>query len=228
MIGNFVVGTIDLSSRDDVTGLKNTANVYWVEGIDRPLPLAQLVMAVCFERAAAKETEVVALMNRLANTTKIIEELSYYENLIVQHSDGWSYGAVGKEPTCWPQDWVMLVNSDDASKRPVGTEPHASTDGTGANGWIEYFNKHYFNPDGTNPEAELNAKSFHKAVWTAEDVSKILDAIETKLDSLNTTSQKEMIKLQSETTKRDQTYDLITAMVKSIGGVNSSISSSMR
>ena len=225
MIGDFIVDTIDLSSRNDVTGLKNTANVYWVEGIDRPLPLAQLVMAICFERAAAKEQEVVKLMNTLANTTKMIEELSNYENLIVKHCDGWTNGKVDGTDY-WPWDWAMLVESKDDSKRPAGTSDRA--DGGGGKSWIDYFNKTYFNPDGKNPSAELKLSDFNKATWTADDVGKILDAIETKLDSLNTTSQKDMIKLQSETTKRDQTYDLITAMVKSIGGVNSSISSSMR
>ena len=226
MIGEFKVGTIDLSSYNDVTGLKNTATVYWVDGIDRPLPLAQLVMAIYFERAAAKENEVVELMNKLATTTKMIEELANYENLIVEHSDGWSMKDIGNEKECWPQDWAQLVKSTDASKRPAGTPARSGSGGVG--GWVDYFNKHYFNPDGKNPSAELDIGYYSKQTWSADDVGKILDAIETKLDSLNTTSQKDMIKLQSETTKRDQTYDLITAMVKSIGGVNSSISSSMR
>ena len=227
MIENITVDTFDLSSYNETTGLKNTAKVYYVDGIARPLPLAQLVMAICLERAAAKEQEVVKLMNELTNTTQMIEELAAYENLIVQHSDGWTEGYVDGEYS-WPQDWVMLVNSTDDSKRPSDAEKHAITDGSGAGGWIEYFNKHYFNPDGDKPESELDAKAFHKATWLPSDVSKILDAIDTKLDSLNTTSQKTMILLQSETTKRDQTYDLITVMVKSIGGANTSIGANMR
>lgn len=225
MIANITVDTFDLSSLDESTGLHNTAKVYWVDGINRPLPLAQLVMAICLERAVDRENEVVRIMNKITQTTQMIEELAAYQNLIVQHAEGWTYGYVDGE-YAWPQDWVMLVNSTDDSKRPPDTP--ARDDGTGEKTWIAYFNTHYFNPDGTKPESELDVSSFQKPTWTADDVSKILDAIDTKLDSLNTTSQKDMILLQSETTKRDQTYDLISVMVKSIGGANTSIAASMR
>lgn len=226
MIENITVDTFDLSSLDESTGLHNTAKVYWVDGINRPLPLAQLVMAICLERAAAKENDVVGLMNELTQTTQMIEELANYQNLIVQHAEGWTKGDVGDEKELWPWDWAMLVNSTDDSKRPP--DARVRDDGTGAYTWIAYFNTHYFNPDGKKPESELDVSSFQKDTWTAGDVSKILDAIDTKLDSLNTTSQKTMILLQSETTKRDQTYDLISVMVKSIGGANTSIAASMR
>lgn len=217
MIGDFIVDTIDLSSRNDVTGLKNTANVYWVEGIDRPLPLAQLVMAICFERAAAKEQEVVKLMNTLANTTKMIEELAWFENKLVEFADtGISAKTVsGKDDVAWAIDWITIVK--DRSEIPAGWGPWANK-----GRWTQWL---YELGALTKDDYE---KTFWKQNMTPDDVSKVLDLIETKLDSLNTTSQKDMIKLQSETTKRDQTYDLITAMVKSISGVNSSISSSMR
>lgn len=43
----------------------------------------------------------------------------------------------------------------------------------------------------------------------------IINAIESKLDELNTMSQSQMISLQSETNKRDQSYELISNVVKS-------------
>ena len=224
------VSTFQLSSKDN-DGNANTARVYQVEGVGgagnpRYLPIAQMVMAVCFARAAEKEAEVVKLMNTLANTSAIIEELSRYENLIVEHSEGWTVGEVDGEKDFWPHDWAMLVNSTDPSKRPAGTQARAvqGADYT----WIAYFNKNFFNPDGKTPDAELSVEEFWKSTWSAADVDKILEAIETKLDSLNTTSQKDMIALQSETTKRDQTYDLISAMVKSISTGNTSIGSNLR
>lgn len=225
MIGPFSVGTIDLSSYDDVTGLKNTANVYYVEGIARPLSLAQLVMAVCLERAATKESKVVELMNTLANTTKAIEQLSWLENILVGFSDtGIPKLAKDKRPGL-PYDlhaceWYSILASD--QEPPEGCYGYANQapPGQGDKGrwtnWLESLGVKPF-PVGTMSET-----------YSAADVSKILDAIETRLDSLNTTSQKDMIMLQSETTKRDQTYDLITVMVKSIGGASTSISSSMR
>lgn len=216
MIGEFKVGTIDLSSYNDVTGLKNTATVYWVDGIDRPLPLAQLVMAICFERAAAKENEVVELMNKLATTTKTIEELAWLENVLIGFSDTGipSKKVSGKSDVAWSIDWIAIVERKDI---PAGWGPWADK-----GRWTQWLYE----------LGVIDKTAYEKTYWKVDmpstDVNNILDAIETKLDSLNTTSQKDMIKLQSETTKRDQTYDLITAMVKSIGGVNSSISSSMR
>ena len=221
MIGDFIVDTIDLSSRNDVTGLKNTANVYWVEGIDRPLPLAQLVMAICFERAAAKEQEVVKLMNTLANTTKMIEELAWFENLFVEFADKGIYraGVTTTDPNpIWGCDWGKILKSE--TDLPEGCIWRGGEDGKYGR-WTDWLVAKF--EIKTYPSGSQRQENY-----TPEEVNKVLDSIETKLDSLNTTSQKDMIKLQSETTKRDQTYDLITAMVKSIGGVNSSISSSMR
>lgn len=220
MIGEFKVGTIDLSSYNDVTGLKNTATVYWVDGIDRPLPLAQLVMAICFERAAKMEEEVVKLMNTLATTTKAIEDLAWFENVLVEFSDKGIYRAgvtPGDSNPIWGCDWGKILKSE--KDLPEGCM-WRGRNGDKLGRWTEWLIEKCGIkelPVGTTQEN-----------YSIDEVSKVLDSIETKLDSLNTTSQKDMIKLQSETTKRDQTYDLITAMVKSIGGVNSSISSSMR
>jgi len=44
----------------------------------------------------------------------------------------------------------------------------------------------------------------------------IISSIEAKLDELNTMSQSQMISLQSETNKRDQSYELISNVVKSL------------
>lgn len=223
MIGEFKVGTIDLSSYNDVTGLKNTATVYWVDGIDRPLPLAQLVMAICFERAAKMEEEVVDLMNTLASTTKAIENLAWFENVLVEFADKGIYRA-GVTPEdsnpIWGCDWGKILKSE--KDLPEGCMWRGGEDNKAPFGrWTDWL--------VTKFGIKTYPAGFQKQQnYSIDEVGKVLDSIETKLDSLNTTSQKDMIKLQSETTKRDQTYDLITAMVKSIGGVNSSISSSMR
>ena len=217
MIGPFSVGTIDLSSYDDVTGLKNTANVYHVEGIARPLSLAQLVMAVCLERAATKESKVVELMNTLANTTKTIEELSWLENILVGFSDtgiGTKKAPPG-ENDYWAIDWMTVVESEKDIPEGWGVRGEKGR-------WTQCLYER-----GVIDQTAYQ-KTYWKTTLSSDDVSKILDAIESRLDSLNTTSQKDMIMLQSETTKRDQTYDLITVMVKSIGGASTSISSSMR
>jgi len=54
-------------------------------------------------------------------------------------------------------------------------------------------------------------------------VDTIIDNIETKLDTLNTTSQEQMINLQSQTNKRDQSYEMISNVLKSFYTVMSGI-----
>ncbi len=58
----------------------------------------------------------------------------------------------------------------------------------------------------------------------ADDVNlpsgdELITAIESKMDSLNSFSQQKMIELQSETNKRDQAYDMITNILKSLNTV---------
>lgn len=210
MIENITVDTFDLSSTDEMTGLRNTAKVYWVDGINRPLPLAQLVMAICLERAASKENDVVRIMNTITSTTKQIEELSWLENILVGYADTGLNCPEGP----WVCDWEAIIK--DEKDLPEGCHWR----GGGGGRWTEWLEER-----GIKPFPVTTLGHFW---YYASEINQILDAIDTKLDSLNTTSQKDMILLQSETTKRDQTYDLITAMVKSISGANASIAASMR
>ena len=57
----------------------------------------------------------------------------------------------------------------------------------------------------------------------ASTVDEIIDNIEAKLDTLNTTSQEQMITLQSQTNKRDQSYEMISNVLKSLFTVMSVI-----
>lgn len=54
-------------------------------------------------------------------------------------------------------------------------------------------------------------------------VDAIIDNIEAKLDTMNTTSQEQMITLQSQTNKRDQSYEMISNVLKSMYTVMSGI-----
>jgi hypothetical protein len=47
----------------------------------------------------------------------------------------------------------------------------------------------------------------------------LLTAIEAKMDAKNTFSQQTMIELQSLTAKRDQSYDMISNVLKSLNTV---------
>ena len=48
------------------------------------------------------------------------------------------------------------------------------------------------------------------------DSNELISSIESKMDSLNSMNQEEMIQLQSDTNKRDQSYDMISNVLKSL------------
>ena len=52
-----------------------------------------------------------------------------------------------------------------------------------------------------------------------KDSQDFLSAMEAKMDERNTFSQETMIKLQSQTTKRDQAYDMISNVLKSFNTI---------
>lgn len=53
-------------------------------------------------------------------------------------------------------------------------------------------------------------------VGESDDAEKMIELIESKLDELNTNSQEQMILLQSQTNKRDQSYEMISNVLKSV------------
>ena len=55
------------------------------------------------------------------------------------------------------------------------------------------------------PEGTVNSKS-----------SEFISALESEMDSKNSFSQQTMIQLQSQTTKRDQAYDMVSNVLKSV------------
>ena len=55
--------------------------------------------------------------------------------------------------------------------------------------------------------------------YLPSDINELITQIESKMDSLNSFSQQKMIELQSKTNKRDQAYDLITNVLKSLNTV---------
>jgi hypothetical protein len=55
--------------------------------------------------------------------------------------------------------------------------------------------------------------------YLPSNTDELITEIESKMDSLNSFSQQKMIELQSETNKRDQSYDLVTNFIKSLNTV---------
>ena len=71
--------------------------------------------------------------------------------------------------------------------------------------------------DGTTYKAFLESKGIKVSENTANSSSEqLITDIEAKMDSLNSFSQQTMIDLQSLTAKRDQSYDMISNIIKSL------------
>ena len=71
--------------------------------------------------------------------------------------------------------------------------------------------------DGTTDKAFLESKGIAVPGDTANSSSEqLITDIEAKMDSLNSFSQQTMIDLQSLTAKRDQSYDMISNIIKSL------------
>ena len=71
--------------------------------------------------------------------------------------------------------------------------------------------------DGTTYKAFLESKGIAVSGDTANSSSEqLITDIEAKMDSLNSFSQQTMIDLQSLTAKRDQSYDMISNIIKSL------------
>ena len=71
--------------------------------------------------------------------------------------------------------------------------------------------------DGTTYKAFLQSKGITVSGNTASAYSEqLITDIESKMDSLNSFSQQTMIDLQSLTAKRDQSYDMISNVLKSL------------
>ena len=196
----------DLSMIDQDTGRYMTARAYTVDGITNPdgslreLSIGQLVMAICLDRASQLEASIIDLMNEMNATSGQLESLTAIEQEIV---DFWS-----TTPTATIFDMEPGV---------VQKGYYQGVD------WLSVLRP--YDPD-TNPNGEgVVAASVrwirNDQVYSAADVlyPDFISAIEAKMDEKNSFSQQKMIELQSQTSKRDQTYDMISNILKSLNTV---------
>ena len=191
---NFMANTIDLSMRNAETGRPMTASVYDVmldNGAMRTMSVAQLVMAICLQRATEKEADVVAIMEDMASVTANIEVISDIEAKLLGLSSGQSITSLTGS---WTVTWAD------------------------ANGNVQ---------EATFNTAQAALNRIGITANAALSTDSIIANIEAKLDELNTMSQEQMIMLQSETNKRDQAYEMISNILKSLYTVLTGVSNNM-
>ena len=179
------IDTFDLSLASPETGRYLTANVYTVDGVTnvdgslRALSIGQLVMAICFARAASLEDGIIALMDEMNSTSAQLAAMTQIETDVLA-------GTVDMTSA------TLTYNGASYTYKAFLTDVAGMTD--------------------VPNSASAGSSDF-------------ITALESKMDEKNTFSQQKMIELQSLTNKRDQSYDMISNVLKSlnttiIGNVN--------
>ena len=181
------VGTVefDLSMTSPETGRYLTARAYTVEGVNnvdgtpRELSIGQLVMAICLQRAAALEAQIIELMEEMNRTSEQLELMTQIETDILDggaNMDNASTSSVTYNGTTYTfYNFLVNVMGMSSSEVPTGFVSASNTD--------------------------------------------FITALESKMDEMNSFSQQKMIELQSQTSKRDQAYDMISNVLKSLNTV---------
>jgi len=201
------IDTFDLSMVNPETGRYLTANFYTVDGVTnadgslRQLSIGQLVMAICLSRASKLEADIIALMEEMNTTSAELKIMTTIEEKVI----GWT--------TADPQPHPGYEHLY-----------HDTISGTGTN----YDGKTYMD---VLRSMGIIGDGIECVRWSGSpDPNDIMyddfiTALESKMDEKNTFSQQKMIELQSLTNKRDQSYDMISNVLKSlnttiIGNIN--------
>ena len=199
------VDQIYLSMMDQDTGEYLTADVYTVDGVYeadgvtlRRLSVGQLVMALCLKRATDLET-------------------GYFYPDPVTGEEQYEKGIVGRRsPTTGKYHPGYMDDVEDASEqlRCMTEIENAVLSSTVT---LSSKTVTYKGESDTYDDFLTNVMGVADVPTTAnKDSEEFLKAMETKMDEKNTFSQETMIKLQSQTTKRDQAYDMISNTLKSL------------
>ncbi len=192
------IDTFDLSMVNPETGRYLTANVYTVDGVTnadgslRELSIGQLVMAICLQRASELETSIIALMEEMNSTSAQLEAMTEIENEIVKWPD--ELKAAGTSARSLNN---YNVSSDNAAYPGVTYKTALVDMGVIAN------DIRYVRVSGNPDSDDIMYDDF-------------ITQLEAKMDEKNSFSQQKMIELQSLTNKRDQSYDMVSNILKSL------------
>ena len=179
----------NLSMPDHDTGMYLTARTYSLtvkdadgatETLLTNLSIGQLVMALCLERAVAKEKEIIDIMNSLNLTSSQLEALTTIETDAVAATDSSKLKLKEKTLTYDGESYTYYAFLDEVIKLDSVPETVGPSD---------------------------------------EEYNTLITALEQAMDQRNSINQQTMIELQSSTSKRDQAYDMISNILKSLGNV---------
>lgn len=218
-MASFTIDTINLSMPKHGTDELLTANVYSMPGVNNDLPMSigQLVMAICLARATELESKIIDLMEEMDQTSSELERLSAIEQKLV---DGLELSAEDIE--FLEETLGMSFQRSNSDLRNLLHSWASQTHGYFYFQWPEAVQELYNNlanadyqPTASDLEFLKNTAGIDVNVLP-EDLYK---EIETQMDSKNSFSQEKMIELQSQTNKRDQAYDMVANILKSLNTV---------
>jgi len=197
----------DLSLADPDTGRRLTARAYTVDGITnadgslRELSMGQLVMALCLTRASELEASIIALMEEMNTASSQLEAMSEVEQEVVDWADTQTASAYYRLSSHTITDTASPyrgVNYYDLLTK--------AQYGIGIDLGVDMYGDVRFNDSAPHDSHEILYEDF-------------IASLEAKMDSKNSFSQQKMIELQSLTAKRDQAYDMISNVLKSLNTV---------
>ena len=146
-------------------------------------------MAVCLQRAAELERAIIDKMSAMEAATAFLEDLTEIESDVIAEFQNNTSGHAYELTGKTTSAGTSYL--DLLRSNDVG---------------ILNNTQHYVRNDATYSNQDILYDDF-------------IAKIESKMDEKNTFSQKTMIELQSLTAKRDQSYDMISNVLKSLNSV---------
>lgn len=183
--------------------LTGTEGVYNVDGSARKMSIGQLALAICLQRAANLERTIVEKMETIANNTAQINSLTMLLEKLSNKNDG--INSVGNTFSA-----IGFTDLDLQTFRKYAGQANWDSNISSLSSKYDVWLKNVVGLEIAVATDQEDNK------FTPARISGVISTMETKLDSLNTISQETLIEIQSQTTKRDQSYDLISTMLKSL------------
>ena len=187
-LGAFSNELIPLTIRNPETGRMLTASVYTIEGLEGTFSMGQLVFAICMAIGIDREQALVDIMDEANVSTAKLKTLTDIQAALV--------------------DWFNEAGNDERFNLEFGGDVVISYDGT-----------YYGGADWRNFLWDVCGMSYEQLPSTPDlsrsEVETLIDSISDTMDSLNAINNDQLIRMQSETAKRDQAFDLLSNILKS-------------
>ena len=177
-----------LTMRNSETGRVLTATVYTLDGVEGTLSMGQLVMAICLSRAADIETDLVKLMTDIEKTNSKLNALTKIQAELVKWYD--------EHPT---NDKFNCQLTDESWSYTEGENTYSCAN------WRAFL----------ITVCGMTDDELTKSPLTRAEVETLINSISDAMDAGNSISQDQLLKLQSDTSKRDQAHDMVTNILKS-------------